>query len=97
MRARVESIANELKATGRIVDPKRAKLEERKAVLEQWKTVADILDGQGEVVLAGDVRYFAKNLPRVQTDRERLAAQFVEHMRSRQSETKLPEIEPPAR
>jgi hypothetical protein len=98
VRARVESIASELKATGRIVDPKRAKLEEaRKAVLEQWKTVADILDGQGEVVLAGDVRYFAQNLPRVQTDREKLAAQFIEHMRSRQSETKRPEIEPPAR
>jgi hypothetical protein len=59
--------------------------------------VADILDGQGEVVLAGDVRYFARNLPRVQMDREKLAAQFVEYVRSRQSEAKRPEIEAPAR
>ncbi len=85
VRARVESIAKELQATGRIVDPKRSKLEETsRDVLTQWQTVADILDSQGEIVL-GDVRYFAKNLPRVQTDRERLAVQLVEHMRSRTS------------
>ena len=70
VRARVESIAKELQATGHIVDPEHAKLEQtRKAVVAQWKTVADILDGQGEVVLAGDVRYFAAHLPRVQTTR----------------------------
>jgi hypothetical protein len=100
VRARVESIARELQATGRIVDPEHAKLERtRKAVLAQWKTVADILDGQGEVVLAGDVRYFAMNLPRVQTDRERLAAQFLEYVRSTaaqrpQGERNLPRMEP---
>ena len=83
VRARVESIAKELKATGRIGDPKRAKLEEsRRAVLEQWKTVADILDGQGEITLAGDVRHFANQLPPVRTDREQLAARFIDYVRS---------------
>jgi hypothetical protein len=87
VRARVESIAKELQATGRIVDPEHAKLEEtRKVVLEQGKTVADILDSQGEVVLAGNVRYFAMHLPPVRTDRERLAAQFMDHMRSTRKE-----------
>jgi hypothetical protein len=102
VRARVESIEKELKATGRIVDPKRTKLEEsRRAVLEQWKTVADILDGQGEITLAGDVRYFAKHLPPVRTDREQLAAQFIDYVRSRatgkaQGDAK-PGREPPVR
>jgi hypothetical protein len=36
-----------------------------------------VLDAQGEVVLAGDVRYFAGHLPPVLTDRQRLAAQLI--------------------
>lgn len=103
LRARVVSIAKELQATGRIVDPKRMKLEEtQRAVLEQWKTVADILDNQGEVALAGDVRYFAAHLPAVRTDRERLAVQFINHMRSTTAQRTgrdegSPQHEPPVR
>jgi hypothetical protein len=36
-----------------------------------------MLDAQGEIILAGDVRYFASHLPPVLTDRQQLAAQFV--------------------
>lgn len=83
LRERVVGIANELRATGRIVDQNHSKLEKtRKHVVAQWKSVADVLDRQGEVVLAGDVRYFAANLPSVLTDRERLAVQFVSHVRT---------------
>jgi hypothetical protein len=32
---------------------------------------------QGEIILAGDVRYFVKHLPPVLTDRQRLATQFI--------------------
>ncbi len=93
LRSRVESIARELWVPGRITDPNHAKLEQtRKAIVEQWKTVADILDGQGEIVLAGDVRYFAAHLPQVLTDRERLASQFVSHI---QRETSEPRNAPP--
>ena len=38
---------------------------------------AEVLDSQGEIILAGDVRYFAKHLPPVLTDRQQLAAQFI--------------------
>ena len=38
---------------------------------------AEVLDAQGKVILAGDVRYFVKHLPPVLTDRQRLAAQFI--------------------
>jgi len=37
---------------------------------------AEVLDTQGEVILAGEVRYFATHLPPVLTDRQRLAALF---------------------
>lgn len=37
-----------------------------------------MLDEQGEEILAGEVRYFAKHLPPVLTDRQRLAAQFLQ-------------------
>jgi hypothetical protein len=45
---------------------------------------AEVLDAQGEVILAGEVRYFAMRLPPVLTDRQRFAAQFIrfkEHQR----------------
>lgn len=81
LRANVATIANELTKTGRFSDPARTKLiETRKAVVANWMRVADVLDRQGEVVLAGDVRYFARHLPPARTDMERLAAQFVQHL-----------------
>jgi hypothetical protein len=43
--------------------------------------IAATLDAQGEIVLAGDVRYFANHLPRVLTDRERLAEEFIQHLK----------------
>jgi hypothetical protein len=46
---------------------------------------ADALDAQGEVVLAGDVRYFASHLAPVLTDKERLAIEFLRHRESRRS------------
>lgn len=83
MREKVESMAAELFSTRTINDPARAKLNEtRKTVLRGWFGVADALDAQGEVVLAGDVRYFARHLPPVRTDRERLAEEFIRHLNS---------------
>jgi hypothetical protein len=81
LRQRVEHVARELSQTGTITDPARATLlETRKAVLSGWEGVAAALDAQGEILLAGDVRYFAKRLPAVQTDRERLAEDFKRHL-----------------
>jgi hypothetical protein len=45
--------------------------------------VAAASDVQGQITLAGDVRYFAKHLPPVLTDRERLAAAFIQHMQQK--------------
>jgi hypothetical protein len=53
-------------------------------------SVAAALDAQGEITLAGDVRYFAKHLPPVLTDRERLAAAFIQHVqRQRASDSAI--------
>lgn len=81
MRDQVESIARELASTGTVRDPAHGKLlETRKAVVAGWIKIAATLDAQGEIVLAGDVRYFAEHLPPVLTDRERLAADFIRHV-----------------
>jgi hypothetical protein len=78
MRDRMTGIAKELQRTGTIEDPARARLlDTRRGLVSAWMKAADVLDAQGEVVLAGDVRHFAKHLPPVQTDRQRLAAQFL--------------------
>jgi Relaxase/Mobilisation nuclease domain len=83
IRAQVESIARELKSTGAVRDPARNKLAEtRKAIVAGWKAVADALDAQGEIVLAGEVRSFATRLPPVLTDRERLAVEFIRHVKA---------------
>jgi hypothetical protein len=42
-----------------------------------WIKAAEVLDAQGEEILAGEVRHFAMHLPPVLTDRQNLAAQFL--------------------
>lgn len=49
----------------------------RELLVSTWMKAAEVLDAQGEMILAGGVRYFAGHLPPVPTDRQRLAAQFV--------------------
>jgi hypothetical protein len=78
MRDRVIGIAEELSRTKTIADPARERLlETRKSLVSAWMKAAEVLDTQGEVVLAGDVRYFAGHLPTVLTDRQALAAQLI--------------------
>jgi len=58
------------------------------------------LDRQGEVILAGDVRYFAKHLPPALTDTERLAAKFTRHLAASRDElraSKAPDRDAPIR
>jgi hypothetical protein len=86
LRARVHDVARELKSAMTINDPARAKLLAiRQAVVDGWIKVAAALDAQGEIVLAGDVRYFAKQLPPVMTDRERLAADLMRFVNQRRT------------
>jgi hypothetical protein len=86
MREQIESIASELSKTRTVRDPAHAKLEEtRKAVVAGWMRVADTLDAQGEIVLGGDVRYYAMHLPPVLTDRERIAAEFIRYVNAKRS------------
>lgn len=81
--SRLLQIVTELEKTGAYRDEERKKLvESRKAVLAGWESVAKALDKQGEIELAGEVRYFASQLPRVLTDRERLARDFIKHVQS---------------
>jgi hypothetical protein len=74
----VLGVATELTRSGTVEDPVRARLlETRKSLVSTWMKAAEVLDEQGEEVLAGVVRYFAQRLPPVLTDRQRLAAQLI--------------------
>jgi hypothetical protein len=101
IRAKVTMIATELAKNGRLSEPARAKLAEtRKAVVANWMKIADTLDQQGEVILAGDVRYFAKHLPPALTDTERLAAKFAQHLASSREALRArkdPDVDAPIR
>jgi len=86
LREKLDGIVRELRATTPITDPARARLlETRRAVVEGWNAVASKLEGQGEIVLGGHVRYFAMHLPPVLTDRERLAEQFIRFAKAQRS------------
>ncbi len=86
LRERARSVAQELARTKTISDPARSKVAEtRKTVRASWEKVAEALEAQGEIELGGGVRYFAKTLPRALTDREQLAMQLIEHMRTARS------------
>jgi len=86
LRERLDDIVHGLSETNPVPDPARAKLlETRKAIIQGWNAVADKLEAQGEIVLGGDVRYFAMHLPPVLTDRERLTEQFMQFVRAERS------------
>lgn len=81
-------IAKQLHATGTYRDPARPRLHDtRQAVVKQWMAIADALETQGEIVLAGDVRYFAHHLPPVLTRKELLATEFVDYLQAKRRET----------
>ena len=94
LRDTVASVVKELKETGTVRDPGRKRLvETRKAVVGSWMRTADVLDQQGEVSLAGDVRYFAKHLPPVLTERERIAVGILGHVDRRRAIDKVREAQ----
>ncbi len=81
---RVMSVAQELARTRTVRDPGRDRLEySRKALIAGWTRIAETLDAQGEISLAGDVRYFVKHLPPVLTDKEGLAVDFLRFQQER--------------
>jgi hypothetical protein len=83
---RVRGIADDLRQQKPIRDPAHGRLEAtRQAVVKSWHQVANILEDQGEIVLAGEVHYFANHLPKVMTDRERLADELVQHLNARRA------------
>jgi hypothetical protein len=86
VRDRVTDVVKEVRLTSAVRDPARNRLiETRKTVIANWNKTADLLDAQGETILANKARYFARHLPPVLTDKERLAVQFLQHMRARGS------------
>jgi hypothetical protein len=94
LRAQIESIAREVNERRVRPDPAHHRLAEtRKAVVAGWMQLAAALDAQDEVVLAGDVRYFANHLPPVLTDRERLTQLWMQHLNDHQARTGKPERE----
>jgi Relaxase/Mobilisation nuclease domain len=78
MHKRMINVATELYRSGTVEDPARARLlETRKSLVSTWIRAAEVLDAQGEVILAGEVRYFATHLTPVLTDWQRFAVQFI--------------------
>ena len=83
IRNRVNNVVTELRANGTIRDPARDRLiGTRKAVVSAWMRTAEKLEAQGEIELGREVRYFARHLPPVLTDKERLAIQLIQHVRA---------------
>jgi hypothetical protein len=94
---RVKGIVTELSRSRTIVDPARARLlDTRKSLVSAWMKAAEVLDAQGEIILAGDVRYFVHHLPQVLTDRQRLASQVIRvHEQERRAKREEPEQRDP--
>ena len=86
LRAKLDGVVRELSQAQTISDPARARLlKTREAVFAGWNAVAAKLEAQGEIVLGGEVRYFAIHLQPVLTDRERLAAELLPYAKERRS------------
>ena len=60
-------------------------LSTRESVMAYWRRTAELLDAQGEIELAGDVRYFARQLPPVLTEKEHLPPRLARHTEASES------------
>jgi hypothetical protein len=98
LQEKIDVVKRELTATRTISDPARARLlETRKAVVDAWNTVASRLEAHGDVVLGGEVRYFARHLPPVLTDRERLAVEMIQRARAKRPDRTPDDVRIPDR
>jgi hypothetical protein len=92
--ARIEGVVHEIYATGGLKDPVRRRLlETRKALEAGWEKVAATLEDQGERTLAAEVRGFARQLPVVGTDRQKIALRFLQ-FKKQQSELQRHGMQP---
>lgn len=83
MRARAEAVAREIAAGGLKPAPgQRVLLETRRAVLEGWRGLADVLDRGGNPQLAGLIRRFAESMPSSLTEKETIARQLGARLRA---------------
>jgi hypothetical protein len=79
LRAQTEAVAAELlKGEIRITTGKETLLQTRSEVDRGWLSLAEVLRRNDLHTLAGNVRLFLARMPRVQTDRERIAEAFAE-------------------
>jgi uncharacterized protein YjhX (UPF0386 family) len=86
MRRRLSEIAAEL-SQGRLrIEPGKSTLEStRKEIERGWRAVSNILVRDGHIELAQKVARFVKTMPKLRTDKERLALQLLEHSRGGRS------------
>lgn len=82
MRAQAEAIASDLLKGGIRLEPgKRRLVETRRAVEAGWRSVANLLSGDGRRELAQDIRRFAERMQPARTDMEWLIARYQERVR----------------
>lgn len=76
---RARAVAVELQSGRLSVEPGKAKLLETRRVVERgWSAVQDALIREGHSALAGQVKLFVSRMPAPQTDKEWIAAKFME-------------------
>jgi len=81
---RVKDVVTSVLHHGSYLDPTRTRLAEtRKSIVAGWLRIVEALERQGETTLAGDVRHFTRQMPRVLTDKERQALEFAQKTQSR--------------
>jgi hypothetical protein len=84
LQEQIDVVKRELRETRTISDPARVRLlETRKTVVAAWIAIASKLEAQGNIDLGDQVRYFARHLPPVLTDRERLAEEMTQRARAK--------------
>lgn len=84
IRDQVKAVAAELREGNLSSEPgKRKLLETRKQVENGWRSVANLLDKDGRLDLAGEIHRFVEQLAPVRTERELVAHQLQQIVRQR--------------
>jgi hypothetical protein len=84
LRDKVQAVARELQHGELARESGQSRLlETRRVVTCDWLATAQALRAQGEAALAREVEAFVKDMPRVRTDRDRIAAGLMAQIDAR--------------
>lgn len=92
MRDRARAVVGELRRGNLQIEPGKSKLvRTRKEVENGWRILSEVLVSQGQQELSNQLRQFLREMPPPRTEKEHVAAKFLERVREQRGRERVRE------